>query len=95
MDGAARDDSVGGDDDTLPGLCALCSARSSVEIALVRAGVERITIVTDYKRTEKGKPPHETSKVILCLAGGVFARGDGGSREEAILRALEDAGVTL
>lgn len=82
------------DDDTQPGGCALCAARSAVEEALVRLGVARVTVVTVFARPTHG-PPIERSKAFLTLADGEVTRGEGESREESILRALQVAGVSL
>ncbi len=82
------------DDDTQPSGCVLCSARSAVESAIVRIGVGRVTIVTELTRPAHG-PPVERSKAFLTLANGETARGEGESREEALLQALVAAGVPL
>lgn len=86
---------LGGDDDTLNERCPLCGARASVDAALVRAGAKSVTIVSRYERPRFGSAAVETSKAIVSFADGALAKGDGHSREEAILRALESVGVSL
>lgn len=86
---------VGGDDDTQNRHCALCSARASVDAAIVRLGVERITLVVEYRRPRFGTAALERAKAIINLLGGKLAQGEGSSREEAIVNALESVGVGL
>lgn len=87
-------DPVLGDDDTEPSIrCLQCAARANLESAAMRAGVERITTVSEYRRPPISRCAVESTKALLCLPGGVIARGDGHSREDAIASALEQAGV--
>lgn len=87
---------VGGDDDTQPGgaPCPVCVARAGLESAAVRAGVERITTVSDIVRPRTGGAAVERAKALVCIAGGTIVQGEGASREDAIANALEQAGVT-
>lgn len=82
------------DDDTQPGVCAMCAARAAVESAVSRARVVNVTTVgkLDYPRV--GPPRERTSVFLTCEDGRTF-KGEGESREEAMLRALESAGVRL
>jgi hypothetical protein len=84
---------VGADDDTLSDRCLLCAARSSVDAALVRAGAEQVTIVIRYRRPRVGRSALEGASAIVAFLDGSMARGEGDSREEAILEALHAAGV--
>jgi hypothetical protein len=84
---------VGGDDDTINRLCALCAARANVDAALVRAGVEMVTVVARYTRTRFGTAAVERAKAILTFPAGSTQVGEGHSREEAIVNALELAGL--
>jgi hypothetical protein len=86
---------VGGDDDTQDRPCALCAARAHVDTALVRAGAERITLVVEYSRALVGRGVTESAKAFVSLGGDKIVRGDGHSREEALVNALEHAGVSL
>jgi len=86
---------VGGDDDTQNKHCPLCAARAGVEAALVRSGVERITLVVEYRRPRFGTSALERAKAFINLLGGRLAQGEGSSREEAIVNALESVGVGL
>lgn len=85
---------VDGEADTLNVHCPLCAARAHVDATLVRAGVERVTIVVEYLRTRVGPAAMERARVILSLPAGLV-KGEGHSREEAIVNALLAAGVSL
>lgn len=86
---------VGGEDDTLSEHCPLCAARANVDAALVRSGVQRVTLVVEYQRPRFGASALERAKAFISLIGGKIAQGEGGSREEAIVNALESAGMGL
>ena len=89
---------VRGDEDTSPGTtptCALCAARSSVDAALVRSGVQQVTLVAKYTRVRFGDAAVETAKVWITFADGRIGQGEGHSREDAIVAALEHVGVSL
>lgn len=80
---------VGGDADTVDRYCPLCAAREGVEARIVRAGVERITLVVTYERPSIG--PYALQRTVADLtAGRRKAGGRGSSIEEAIVLALDE-----
>lgn len=86
---------VGGDDETIDSYCALCAARANVDGAVVRAGVERITVVVDIQRPRVGPHAVSRAKALVCFIGGHITIGEGASHEEAIVNALAVKGVAL
>lgn len=83
-----------GDDEALNEPCALCAARESVDAAVVRSGVDQITIVCTYTRAPLETAAVESTKALI-VRGGLITRGHGGSREDAIVDALQNAGIDL
>jgi hypothetical protein len=85
---------VGGDDDTVAAHCALCAARARVDELVSRAGVDRLTLVSNYRRVPFDRASIEETSALLAR-GGLITRGQGSSREEAIVSALAEAGFEL
>lgn len=84
---------VGGDDATIASACVMCSARARVYGRVVRAGVVRMTIVTNLHRPAVGPHAVQTSRALLAFADeDDFATGVGASMEEAIVEALDASG---
>lgn len=92
---------VGGDDDTHVSYCLMCGVRGAVDEAIVRAGVERLTLVVEYVRTGRLKggiaivngAAVEQARCHLALHGGRILHGVGSAREDAIVDALFKGGV--
>lgn len=66
----------------------------SVDAALVRVKALRVNVVSVYEWPRAGRAVLEHSKAVVTLPTGIM-RGEGSSREDAIVNALERAGVEL
>lgn len=74
--------------------CRRCAVAARVDLAISRAKVTHITVVSRYVRAGLGGLVEE-ARAFLTRSDSVILRGEGHSRDDAIVDALRQGGVEL